>query len=86
RSGKKYRQNYLRRSSKKDKGRRVLAYRSTRLRKSTNFIILELISYKGKSTISGIKVNIEYYYVILKEYNIYIKDNRKLVVLAISDI
>ncbi|KAJ5407530.1 hypothetical protein N7465_008814 [Penicillium sp. CMV-2018d] len=52
----------------------------------TNFMIIELIFYKGKLTISGIEVDIEHYYIILKEYNVYIKGNRKLVILVISDI
>ncbi|EKV05122.1 hypothetical protein Pdw03_2995 [Penicillium digitatum] len=52
----------------------------------TNFMIIEPIFCKGKSTIGGVEVDMEHYYVILKECDVHVEDDGKLVALAMSDI
>ena len=52
----------------------------------TNFMIIEPLYCQGKSTIGGVEVDMDHYYVILNACDVHIDDNGKLVILAISDI
>lgn len=52
----------------------------------TNFMILEPLYCQGKSSIGGVEVDMNHYYVILKECDVCVESNGKLVTLAMSDI
>lgn len=52
----------------------------------TNFMIIEPISYQGKSTIGGVEVDMDHYYVILEECDVHVEEGGRLVTLAMSDI
>jgi hypothetical protein len=49
-------------------------------------MIIEPIYCQGKSTIGGVEVDMNHYYVILKECDIHVEDRGKLITLAMSDI
>ena len=49
-------------------------------------MIIEPLYCQGKSTIGGVEVDMDHYYVILNACDVHIDDNGKLVILAISDI
>lgn len=49
-------------------------------------MIIEPIFCSGKSTIGGVQVDMNHYYVILKACDVHVEDNGRLVTLAMSDI
>jgi hypothetical protein len=49
-------------------------------------MIIEPIYCAGKSTIGDVEVDMNHYYVILKECDVHVEDNGRLVILAMSDI
>lgn len=49
-------------------------------------MILEPLYCQGKSSIGGVEVDMNHYYVILKECDVCVESNGKLVTLAMSDI
>jgi hypothetical protein len=52
----------------------------------TNFMIINPIFVEGKSTIGGIEVDTNHYYIVLKECDVVVQTDGKLVTLAMSDI
>lgn len=49
-------------------------------------MILEPIFCQGRSKIGGVEVDMDHYYVILRECDVNVEDNGRLVTLAMSDI
>lgn len=49
-------------------------------------MIIEPIYCSGKSTIGGVEVDMDHYYVILKACDVQVDNNGRLVTLAMSDI
>lgn len=49
-------------------------------------MIIEPIACQGKSKIGDVEVDMDHYYIILKECDVHVEDNGRLVTLAMSDI
>ncbi|KAB8253916.1 hypothetical protein BDV32DRAFT_25093 [Aspergillus pseudonomiae] len=52
----------------------------------TDFMIIDPLITEGKSFIGDVEVDINYYYIVLKECDVVVQPGGKLVTLAISDI